>query len=75
MQSNSSLWGTRELVSSMDCLLVWRPWARQPARRPVTEGLHLDQNPFHRWPEPSSPRRGLQCVQGMVPLLPVTRQV
>lgn len=37
-----------------------------PWRRPQTEGLHLDQNPF------SKPHR--DCVQGMMPLLDVTPQ-
>merc|ERR1712224_888095 len=32
---------------------------------PETEGLHLDQNP--------SSKPDLDCVQGMVPLLPVTK--
>jgi len=63
----ASLWGTRELISSMDCLLLWRPWQNNQLCKPKTEGLHIDQNPFHK--------RGLQCVQGMLPLLPVNKQV
>ena len=33
-------------------------------KRPRTEGLHLDQSPFHK--------PNLETIQGMVPLLPVT---
>jgi hypothetical protein len=67
LRAFSALWGTKDLISSMDCLLLWRPWGGRPAWRPVTEGLHIDQNPFHK--------RGLQCVQGMLPLVPVTGRV
>jgi len=48
----------------MDCAIIWKPWWMQDNWEPYTEGLHLDQNPF------SKP--GLECIQGMVPLLPVT---
>lgn len=58
------IWGTADLIVSMDCAIVWRDWSEVPEWRPRTEGLHLDQNPFHK--------PGLECVQGMVPLLPVT---
>jgi ectoine hydroxylase-related dioxygenase (phytanoyl-CoA dioxygenase family) len=48
----------------MDCVLLWRPWWVDSKWKPSTEGLHLDQNPFNK--------PGLECIQGMVPLLPVT---
>jgi len=60
----SKIWKTPELIVSMDAILVWRPWWLDASWKPETEGLHLDQNPF------SKPN--LECVQGMVPLLPVT---
>jgi len=63
----ASLWGTRDLISSMDCLLLWRPWQKKTLWKPKTEGIHIDQNPFHK--------RGLQCVQGMLPLLSVNKEV
>lgn len=62
----SQIWQDDDLIVSMDCALVWRPWWVADAERfwkPDTEGLHLDQNPF------SKPY--LDCYQGMVPLLPV----
>lgn len=61
------IWKAEDLIVSMDCVLVWKPWWIEDAKAswiPETEGLHLDQNPF------SKP--GFECVQGMVPLLPVT---
>lgn len=63
-QAFANIWDTEDLLVSMDCVLLWRPWWMNSAWTPFTEGLHLDQNPF------SKP--GLECVQGMVPLLPVT---
>lgn len=58
-----NIWDTSDLIVSMDCVIAWRPWWIEPSWKPCTEGLHLDQNPF------SKPK--LECVQGMVPLLPV----
>ncbi|CAE8722870.1 unnamed protein product, partial [Polarella glacialis] len=101
------IWGTDDLISSMDAFIGWRPWwlppdsgpqavekpttataattatrttaattttptrtatttTRTPTARPVTEGMHCDQNP--------SSRPGLACIQGMVVLRPVTRE-
>jgi len=60
----SHIWSTDQLIVSMDALIIWRPWWLNSKWTPQTEGLHLDQNPF------SKP--GLETVQGMVPLLPVT---
>ena len=64
------IWGTAELLCSMDAVIAWRPWwsPNADARwRPRTEGLHLDQNPFDK--------PGFECVQGMVPLYPVDETV
>lgn len=58
------VWGTDDLIVSMDAILAWRPWHQNKTWQPHTEGLHLDQNPF------SKPH--LDCVQGMLPLLDVT---
>lgn len=68
----AKIWGTSDLIVSMDCVLLWRRWwhlagAASEALPPRSEGLHLDQNPVHK-PD-------LECVQGMVPLLPVTPAV
>eukprot|EP00929_Paragymnodinium_shiwhaense_P108571 TRINITY_DN7488_c0_g1_i3.p1 TRINITY_DN7488_c0_g1~~TRINITY_DN7488_c0_g1_i3.p1 ORF type:complete len:267 (-),score=28.64 TRINITY_DN7488_c0_g1_i3:127-927(-) len=63
------IWGSaekpeEELLTSMDCVLLWRPWWKNAEWTPVTEGLHLDQNPFTK-PD-------LECVQGMMPLIEVS---
>ena len=69
----AKIWNCQEsdLITSMDCVILWRPWGRDPENfrqpappRPHTEGMHLDQNPF------TKPH--LDTVQGMVPLRPVT---
>ena len=69
-QAFSKVWDcdTEDLITSMDCVAIWRPWGPgSSAKRPRTEGLHLDQNPF------SKP--GLETVQGMVPLKRVDARV
>lgn len=65
-QAFSQIWEDEDLIVSMDCALIWRPWAGRTdcGVLPRTEGLHLDQNPY------SKPER--ECVQGMVPLYDVT---
>eukprot|EP00928_Gymnodinium_smaydae_P081133 TRINITY_DN64702_c0_g1_i1.p1 TRINITY_DN64702_c0_g1~~TRINITY_DN64702_c0_g1_i1.p1 ORF type:complete len:335 (+),score=55.93 TRINITY_DN64702_c0_g1_i1:72-1076(+) len=63
-QAFAHIWDTDDLIVSMDCVLVWRPWWVNQEWKPSTEGLHLDQNPFRK--------PGFECVQGMVPLMPVT---
>lgn len=60
----SQIWETSDLIVSMDCAIAWRPWWLESSWKPRTEGLHLDQNPFTK--------PGRECVQGMVPLLPVS---
>jgi len=63
------IWNTSDLVVSFDSLLMWKPWweKENDAWTPNTEGLHIDQNPFHK-PQ-------FCCVQGMVPLYDVTPQI
>ena len=83
------IWQDSELITSMDCVIVWRRWnqikksnatststtttttttstSTSGQKKPRTEGLHLDQNPFHK--------PNLECVQGMVPLFPVNKEV
>jgi len=62
-----------ELLSSFDTFIVWRPWwddgngTYQTSWTPCVENLHVDQNPHYK--------KGLQCVQGMVPLLPVRKEI
>jgi len=63
----SQIWKTDSLIVSMDSLLLWRPWWHNKFWKPRTEGLHLDQNPF------TKPDK--LCVQGMVALYDVTREV
>lgn len=69
-QAFARVWGTNDLLVSFDTFIAWRPWSLPLAPsqfKPVVEGLHLDQNPFFK--------PGRQCVQGMVPLRPVTAEV
>lgn len=64
------IWREEDLIVSMDAAILWRPWWDSHADSdwcPITEGLHLDQNPFSK-PD-------LDCIQGMVPLLPVDASV
>ena len=64
----SKIWSTTDLLVSMDCVIAWRPWwTKSSWETPKTENMHLDQNPFHK--------PGLETVQGMVPLYPVTKEV
>ena len=63
----SQLWGTEDLLVSMDGIIVWRPWRGREDRRPGSSRLHADQNPVGR--------PGFQCVQGMLPLYPVDGEV
>jgi len=54
----------------MDTFIVWRPWwnsfDQSASWQPDVEPIHCDQNPFKK--------PGFHCVQGMIPLLPVTPQ-
>jgi ectoine hydroxylase-related dioxygenase (phytanoyl-CoA dioxygenase family) len=60
----SAIWKTTDLIVSMDSLLLWKPWWHCESWTPSSEGLHLDQNPFHK------PNK--ECIQGMLPLYDVT---
>lgn len=60
------IWGTDKLLVSMDSVIVWLPWWVNPHWEPVSEGLHVDQNPYYKI--------DMCCVQGMVPLLDVTEE-
>ena len=70
----SRIWETDDLIVSMDAIIAWRKWKCYDAvsnndefpSLPRTEGLHLDQNPFDK--------PHLDCIQGMIPLLPVTKE-
>lgn len=55
----AEIWGTEDLLCSMDCVLL-----RSGSAAAKTEGLHLDQNPMVK--------PVCESVQGMMPLLPVT---
>jgi len=55
-RSFASIWKTDDLITSMDCVIAWRPWWMNKKWTPRTEGLHIDQNPF------SKPN--LETVQG-----------
>jgi len=57
-----TMWETSNLITSMDVVILWRSDLQHG-----TEGLHLDQNPFTK--------PNLDCVQGMVPLLPVNKDI
>jgi len=57
-------WQKQDLIVPMDAVIAWRPWHMNEGWAPRTEGLHLDQNPFNK--------PGLDCVQGMLPLIDVT---
>jgi diketogulonate reductase-like aldo/keto reductase/Icc-related predicted phosphoesterase len=60
--------GEKELITSMDAVICWRPWGDATSIEPPrTEGFHLDQNPFDK-PD-------LEVIQGMVPLHDVTSAV
>lgn len=64
------VWGTPDLITSMDTLIGWRDPRAAPPGEDWTarvEGVHCDQNPYHK--------RGLACVQGMVPLVDVDPRV
>merc|ERR1711892_116208 len=63
------VWGTEDLITSMDAVILWRPWWKSDREewKPQSFGLHLDQNILDR--------PGFLCVQGMVPLYPVTQAI
>jgi ectoine hydroxylase-related dioxygenase (phytanoyl-CoA dioxygenase family) len=62
----AAIWDTDELLVSFDGMALWRPWAIDPKWKTNRGGswLHIDQHPITR--------PGLQCVQGLVNLLPTS---
>lgn len=64
----AKIWGTNDLLCSMDYVICWRPWWLQDEENwdPEVEGLHVDQNPVSK--------RGFHCVQGMLNLYDVTEE-
>ena len=67
-QAFSKIWNTDQLITSLDTIISWRPWWNPVSKGdwdPYVENLHLDQNPFFK--------KGLKCVQGMMPLKRVRR--
>jgi len=70
----NKIWETDDLIVSMDAIIAWKKWKGydesannfEDSPPPRTGGLHLDQNPFDK-PD-------LDCIQGMMPLLPVTQE-
>jgi hypothetical protein len=64
----AAIWDDEELLVSFDGMALWRPWALNDAWRTNRGGtwLHIDQHPITR--------PGLQCVQGLVNLLPTSPQ-
>lgn len=65
-KSFAALWDTDDLLVSFDGASLWRPWCVNPAWKTNLGGswLHIDQHPIGR--------TGLQCVQGLVNLLPTS---
>jgi len=57
--------GTDNLLTSFDGISLFRPWKLNPEWKtnPSASWLHIDQHPIYR--------PGLQCVQGLVNLLPM----
>ena len=60
-----------DLLTSMDTFICWRNWGSdkrgEESWDPFVERLHCDQSP--------SRKKGKHCVQGMIPLYPVTKEV
>lgn len=64
----AGIWGTDDLLTSFDGMSIFRPWKVEPSWKTNAGAswLHIDQHPITR--------PGLQCVQGLVNLLPMSRQ-
>ena len=65
----AAIWNDDDLLVSFDGMALWRPWALNEAWKTNRGGswLHIDQHPITR--------PGLQCVQGLVNLLPTSPKV
>jgi len=65
----AKIWDTEELLTSFDAVSLWRPWNINPEWK--TENgrswFHIDQHPISR--------PGKQCIQGLVNLLPTSKEV
>jgi ectoine hydroxylase-related dioxygenase (phytanoyl-CoA dioxygenase family) len=57
------IYDSKELITSFDTFIAWRPWWHDPTWKPYVENLHTDQNPARK--------KGFHCVQGMIPLYKV----
>eukprot|EP01062_Namystynia_karyoxenos_P032033 TRINITY_DN23689_c0_g1_i1.p1 TRINITY_DN23689_c0_g1~~TRINITY_DN23689_c0_g1_i1.p1 ORF type:complete len:353 (+),score=65.62 TRINITY_DN23689_c0_g1_i1:74-1132(+) len=55
----ATLWGTDDLIASLDGACVFRPWGRHPEWRTGGGWFHVDQGPT---------RRGFQGMQGVLTL-------
>lgn len=62
----AAIWEDDDLLVSFDGMALWRPWTLNEAWLTNRGGswLHIDQHPITR--------PGLQCVQGLVSLLPTS---
>ncbi|GMH90669.1 hypothetical protein TL16_g11835 [Triparma laevis f. inornata] len=61
------IWEEKDLIVSMDCVIIWLSWLNNSNFKPRSEGLHLDQNPFNKL--------DMISVQGMIPLIDVTEEI
>ena len=65
----AKIWNTEELLTSFDGVSLWRPW-NVNADWKTENGrswLHIDQHPITR--------PGKQCIQGLVNLLPTSKEI
>jgi hypothetical protein len=62
----AAVWDDDDLLVSFDGMALWRPWALKESWKTNRGGswLHIDQHPITR--------PGMQCVQGLVNLLPTS---
>ncbi|MBT3427823.1 MAG: hypothetical protein HOL98_04895 [Gammaproteobacteria bacterium] len=65
-KSFAAIWDTDDLLVSFDGVSLWRPWCFDPVWKTNlgSSWFHIDQHPIGR--------TGLQCVQGLVNLLPTS---
>ena len=65
-QAFAAIWDDDDLLVSFDGMALWRPWALKESWKTNRGGswLHIDQHPITR--------PGMQCVQGLVNLLPTS---
>jgi hypothetical protein len=65
----AKIWGTDELLTSFDGVSLWRPWNINPTWKTESgqSWFHIDQHPITR--------PGKQCIQGLVNLLPTSKDI